>query len=353
MALEIDNFTSHLSQISNLANELAFVVDKLSENVSSKDYETEQGISLLTIKYYTLLEYVSNLSFVATLKLNKVDIESHPVIDRLIENRLYLEKIKPIEQRMRYQIDKLIRTALTTNSNDPQISSSKLGSTNPEDISSQQVDPLNQDESESLYKPKLDSLMASAKAQGILESRSSSSLQQSDPNKAYQPPKLIPVHYDEDDSLKAKREKAELRLKERAKKSQIINELISEFDARPEKSSSWGTSSTVGVAQNEKFEADRLHREKYEEDNFIRMTISKKDKKRLKQGTLRLDDEFAGLEDFAGIDTLSRAASSSNAKRKNVVEKRAPSSSSTASINPFSNPSAKKLKSGKFQSRKR
>lgn len=48
-------------------------------------------------------------------------IERDPSIDRLIEIRTVLEKIRPIDYKLRYQIDKLVKTAVTgvTNSKDP------------------------------------------------------------------------------------------------------------------------------------------------------------------------------------------------------------------------------------------
>lgn len=48
-------------------------------------------------------------------------IERDPSIDRLIEIRTVLEKIRPIDYKLRYQIDKLVKTAITgvTNAKDP------------------------------------------------------------------------------------------------------------------------------------------------------------------------------------------------------------------------------------------
>lgn len=48
-------------------------------------------------------------------------IHRDPSIDRLIEIRTVLEKIRPIDYKLRYQIDKLVKTAITgvTNSKDP------------------------------------------------------------------------------------------------------------------------------------------------------------------------------------------------------------------------------------------
>lgn len=48
-------------------------------------------------------------------------IESDPSIDRLIEIRTVLEKIRPIDSKLRYQIDKLVKTIIsgTSSSKDP------------------------------------------------------------------------------------------------------------------------------------------------------------------------------------------------------------------------------------------
>lgn len=48
-------------------------------------------------------------------------IERDPSIDRLIEIRTVLEKIRPIDYKLRYQIDKLVKTAITgsTSAEDP------------------------------------------------------------------------------------------------------------------------------------------------------------------------------------------------------------------------------------------
>lgn len=43
-------------------------------------------------------------------------IENDPSIDRLIEIRTILEKIRPIDYKLRYQIDKLVKTAITGHS---------------------------------------------------------------------------------------------------------------------------------------------------------------------------------------------------------------------------------------------
>lgn len=38
-------------------------------------------------------------------------VKDHPVVERLVEIRSYLEKLRPIDKKMQYQLDKLISVA--------------------------------------------------------------------------------------------------------------------------------------------------------------------------------------------------------------------------------------------------
>lgn len=60
---------------------------------------------------HNLLGYITNLSFYLLLKVNGYKIEAHPVIDQLIKLRVVLEKCQPLELKLKYQIDKLIKAA--------------------------------------------------------------------------------------------------------------------------------------------------------------------------------------------------------------------------------------------------
>lgn len=83
---------------------------------------------------------------------------------------------------------------------------------------------------------------------------------------------------------KFKREKEELRLLSRASKSRLIKDLIDEYDDRPEESTLVGSSQKDDNTELE----ERL---RYEEENFIRLSLSKKELKRLKKNTT-FEDEF-------------------------------------------------------------
>ena len=89
------------------------------------------GISLLDTKNELLLSYLQNLVFLIILKLREVSTSSEEleagdrergaeengsirdeVVKKLVELRVYLEKgVKPLEGRLKYQIDKVVRAA--------------------------------------------------------------------------------------------------------------------------------------------------------------------------------------------------------------------------------------------------
>ena len=79
----------------------------------------KEGISLLDVKNELLLSYLQNLVFLILLKLRARSSGGsdnlHPqdeVVQKLIELRIYLEKgVRPLENRLKYNIDKIIRSA--------------------------------------------------------------------------------------------------------------------------------------------------------------------------------------------------------------------------------------------------
>lgn len=95
---------------------------------SSSTLLPEEGISLLSTKNELLISYLQNLIFLVILKirgLSTLSNESSPaqpfgeadslddfVVEKLVALRIYLEKgIRPLESRLKYQLDKLLAEA--------------------------------------------------------------------------------------------------------------------------------------------------------------------------------------------------------------------------------------------------
>ena len=111
--------------MSTLTDSLTSAVQSLPE--STAILPPKDGISLFDVKNEILLSYVQNLVFLVILKLRngthgdvsasisqgtiEPDI-SEDVVKKLVELRVYLEKgVRPLENRLKYQIDKVLRAA--------------------------------------------------------------------------------------------------------------------------------------------------------------------------------------------------------------------------------------------------
>lgn len=72
---------------------------------------TAEGVSYLEAKHLLLLHYCIHLVFYFLLKAEGRPVADHPVIGRLVEIRAFLDKARPIDKRLRYQMDKLLAAA--------------------------------------------------------------------------------------------------------------------------------------------------------------------------------------------------------------------------------------------------
>lgn len=102
-----------LNEMNNSAQHVATLVDNMIQKVRKGELTTDQGLSFLEMKYNMLLSYLINLTYVVLRKCSGERIEGDPCIDRLVEIRTVLEKIKPINNKLKYQIDKLVKSAVT------------------------------------------------------------------------------------------------------------------------------------------------------------------------------------------------------------------------------------------------
>lgn len=99
------------------------------------ELHTRDGISLLSLKHHIMLSYLQSATLLmshralghslterapptpgfASAERSARGSSAGDLVDRMVEGRLVLEKIKVLEHRMKYQIEKLVRV-----STDPQ-----------------------------------------------------------------------------------------------------------------------------------------------------------------------------------------------------------------------------------------
>lgn len=104
-----------LSLLPDLTRSLAEVRHRtaplLTELRQSPDLTTAEGLSYLDAKHMLLLMYCMHILFYILLKLEGQPVKSHPVMQRLVACKTYLEKVKGIDKRVKSQVDKLLAAA--------------------------------------------------------------------------------------------------------------------------------------------------------------------------------------------------------------------------------------------------
>lgn len=244
-------------------------VQALTAKVKAGHFPTADGISYLETKHLLLLNYCQSLVYYLLRKAKGLSIEGHPVVRSLVEMRLFLEKIRPIDKKLQYQIQKLTR--------DSDIASEKSV------ISEKGTDTQKEDLLK--YRPKPD--MLAGKTSGTAE----------DGANVYRPPKFAPAIMGEDKMSKQerndlRREKEKLRS---AKQSQYMIDLLNDLEGRPEE-----VREEIGNESREltRYMAKMEERAAKEEDIFARAPLTKLEKKKMKHlkksrnGLLGLTDSF-------------------------------------------------------------
>ncbi|OUC45207.1 hypothetical protein D917_01988 [Trichinella nativa] len=156
----------------------------------------------MEMKFHLLLSYVIQLNYILLKKLDGHTIEGDAVIDRLVEIRTVIERTRPIEEKMNYQIEKLLKS----------VSSKTVGDVDPLGFKAQpeamddQVESEDSDELETQDKCK----------------------KQTNEVQKYVPPKLMAVPYVEPKDRYAER------IRRRVTHSSMIEDLKQQYSQGPE-----------------------------------------------------------------------------------------------------------------------
>ncbi|CAG8483058.1 5276_t:CDS:2 [Paraglomus brasilianum] len=277
MQKDTEEFLRNIRELRGKINDVKQQISTITKNDQLK---TINGVSLLDVKNIGLLQYITNLAFLIHIKLDGKPLSEHSVVMNLVELRVVLEKIKPIEQKLKYQIDKLIRTAKFGENTETERATAKAA----------MIDPLS-------FKPNPDNFVA-----GTEESKNDVT---DDSQGVYKAPKLAPVHFEEDKGNLSKREKERARALVRASKSRLMKDIITEYDDRPEEVAIIGASQESIAQLDDKDKQKIAERERYEEENFMRLVLPKKELKRMKASTVReLENEFENLNDFSNLANI-------------------------------------------------
>jgi U3 small nucleolar ribonucleoprotein protein LCP5 len=225
--------------------------------------EMNKGISLLDVKLHNMMSYITRLLIFVLAKIDgikatpslgdlslapdQVDDSFNEIVnlDQLIQTRIILEKIRPLEAKLKYQMDKMLRSNIVKQQTD-------------------MADPLS-------FRPNPANLDVVEQEEEVITTAQEG---------IYKPPKIAPKYYAEG--------KTHLTGNERKKlgKSRILADIREEITDAPmeESTSGIGYSSKDASLRGQKgrqtqIDRELAEREAFEEDNFIRLTQGKKERR--------------------------------------------------------------------------
>lgn len=241
----------------------------------------------LEVKQQMLLAYCINVTFYMLMKAEGRSVRSHPVMRRLLELRYSIEKLRGIDAKLKYQIDRLLKQAKGVT--DPDLPSS-----------SARPNPMALVEDEEGEEGGIEDHFAAKE-------------------KVYRAPRMAAVPYYDDNEKDKLKERLE-RKKKRIRSSEMFEAMREEFGSEPEEFSSSGLTQSADLKALEK-EAEE--RREFEEERFVRLTLSRKEKKDMKRRqreARRLDSinsigDIADLEDFNDIAAIATAGESESKSR--------------------------------------
>jgi len=335
-----DSTTNSLENISTTLQTLTTSLDStLSSLPSPSDSASinapKNGISLLDVKNDLLLSYLHNLSLLALLRFKSIPFTDHSAIDELVKLRLLLERgVKPLEQKLKYQIDKVILAAATKDDEELDVPKTNSRGRLPDASDASDTDSeASEDESEQEAERRKSLLATTAPAPSDLAHRPNPSslilANKSDKpagasrsvDGIYKPPRIAATVMPELAQTKEKRDRAPTR--NHALDDFVADELSVAPIAQPSIGSTIAAHGRVHkTARDRKEEAQRRE---FEENNLVRLPkMSKKDAREArKKNRGEQEAEFGGEDwrSFAGdLDRLTKSAEKSG-KGEKVLER--------------------------------
>ncbi|KAI9663325.1 MAG: hypothetical protein M1831_002609 [Alyxoria varia] len=278
------------------------------------------GISLLDVKNELFLSYLQNLVFLILLKIRRqrpgptetTDGDANTsspdgeqaslddaVVKKLVELRVYLDRgVKPLEGRMKYQVDKVLRAAeIAVQKQDTKKTKSKDGRKRDKeagqdwdastDSSSDSSSSDSEDPIDSLsYRPNAAAFTTQPHPTNKPQKPNSkdpttTASTKKDSGGVYRPPKITPTALPSTDHDRTQSSQA--RRRQKPTRSTAVDEYIThELSTTPLTEPSVGSTIVAGGRRNQstKEREQDEQRRAYEEANFTRLMESKKEKRK-------------------------------------------------------------------------
>ncbi|KAB5533152.1 hypothetical protein PHYPO_G00128510 [Pangasianodon hypophthalmus] len=276
-----DDLPKAVQLLNTLTQQIAFVTSHVRDvikKVQNKTCPTSKGLSFLDLRYHLLLFYLQDVAHLISIKADGQSLKDNGAIHRLVTIRTVLEKMRPLDQKLKYQIDKLVRTAVTGSlaENDP-----LHFRPNPENL----VSKLDQSEE------------SDDGGDDDTGNKKDSGKKATPKAKKYIPPKIAPMHYDGDLTEADRQKELVDKRRKAAFRSSVIGELRQQYSNAPEE-----------IRERQDFQTERdireeQHRKNYEESMMVRLSVSR-DQKAKKRRMMGMSSQLKSITHFGDITAL-------------------------------------------------
>nr|SVE90887.1 EOG090X0IJO [Daphnia sinensis] len=279
LAADLPLAVSNFNDVKTIVIQVNQMVRNLIDRIKNKELPTAQGMSFLDVKNQLLLKYLLNLNCVLLKKVSGESIKGSNSIERLVEIRTMLERMRPVEHKLRYQIEKLLKIATT----------GKFESN----------DPLQ-------FKANPDNLISK-----VGNDNSSEDEEKEKKSGVYVPPKLVPMKYDGDETADQRSSKITEKIRRHALSSSALQGLKEEFMDTPlEVVESTANASKMSVAR------ERQERQEYEETYFTRLPFTRQERHSSRQQY----SSKALASELSGMGTLPEKKRKSQGGKKKAIQ---------------------------------
>ena len=287
-AADLEKHKEMLTEIIKTAKNMEDNIDSVIETVNTGP-DTSQGISFLDLKNDLLMDYNLNLMYLMLKRSSEGEIDGDKAVERLCYLRTVLEKIRPIEHKLKYQIDKCVSVAETghIDSNDP-----SRFKANPDQLASKFANSDDEDDEDS------------EEEEG--EDKAAS-------DKKYVAPKNVPAFFDGDKTQEEMESEMMAKKKKTALSRTMMKELQHQLYDTPEEISH------EADVKKAKYIAKEREKELYEEENFTRLPVTKAERL-ARKNTFTVSNVGDSVTSFGHSDFDGTGGGAGGKKRKRASD---------------------------------
>lgn len=259
-------------QIADLKGRILPIKD-LVRRVADTHRVQDDVVDYLEVKAQLLLSYCTNVVFYLYMKAQGRSVATHPVMKQLLKLRYVMEKMRPLDGKLKHQIDRLVQLSAMSAQDLSQHQSTDLLRPNPSAFLAE-----GNKKGKSSSKAKKASKHHSSDEEEEDEEGGDSMDEDSDSGYAkdnadaggvYKVPKRTAVPYKESETALDRRDQKIEKQRAKIKRSELMDALREEFGSAPEAAASSGLGMKSGDLKKLQEEADE--RREFEEDRFVRL----------------------------------------------------------------------------------